>query len=204
MHAIDLRSAGKLEAALQRAWRHKSLAKARDALAMSLGLCGLRWAEVVKVRLRDIDEVQGRLSVRSAKGGVRRVLPVSSYLCESLRLLVVRGHRSRAAQIEDLVFTTRSGEPLRYEQIRRRTREWTRRVTGRSYSFHCLRHTAALRAYESTRDVLAVQRLLGHRSLRWTEEYLRSVQAVEARTLSAFATGERTTIRLFDPGRASA
>jgi len=203
MHAIDLQSADRLEAALQRAWRHRSLAKARDALAMSLGLCGLRWAEVVSVRLKDIDSIQCLIIVRSAKGGVRRKLPISSYFCDSLKLLVVNGHRSRAAQIEDRVFTTRTGEVLRYEQVARRTREWTKRVTGRSYSFHCLRHTAALRAYTNTRDVLCVQRLLGHRSLRWTEEYLRAVQAVETRAMSSVATGQRATLRLYDPGWAS-
>jgi hypothetical protein len=46
--------------------------------------------------------------------------------------------------------------------------------------------------YEATRDVLAVQRFLGHRSLQWTESYLRSLVAVDVAGMPGFCTGKPT------------
>lgn len=84
--------------------------------------------------------------------------------------------------------------------VRRFTEKATVAVFGTGYSFHCFRHTAAVRVWERTRDVLAVQRFLGHRSLQWTEAYLRSIRVVEiGGGPVAFCGGTSRGPRLFDP-----
>jgi hypothetical protein len=96
---------------------------------------------------------------------------------------------------DGFVFLTSSGKRLSYEAVLRRLRVWSRHVFGRAYSFHCLRHTAAVRVYEATRDVLVVQRFLGHKSLQWTDVYLRSLLAVEVNGLPGFCGGPTLAVR---------
>jgi len=201
MRPLDLDAAARLEAALQRAWRHRSLAKARDSLAMSLGLVGLRWCEVSRLRVRDLDHVNHVLEVHTGKGGIDRILDLSEWFAESLKILDWRTRSNDPQRKLDLLFRTSTGSALRYEAIARRCADWTKRVTGRSYSFHCLRHTAAVRCYENTHDVLQVQRLLGHRSLRWTDEYLRSLQSISTDAVSSLIKTASIQVRIYDPDR---
>jgi integrase len=49
------------------------------------------------------------------------------------------------------------------------------KVTGDQYTFHSLRHAAARRLWDATHDILAVQRLLGHKTLSQTHVYLQSL-----------------------------
>ena len=199
MLALPMDRVSRFEEFLVGFWRDCSCSWVyrRDALAVSLGLCGLRWEEVSRVRVCDLDP-GGNLDVRSAKGGVRRTIPVGVGVVSALRLLCLESRRQFGEASP--VFCVRcSGRPLSYEQIKRRMREWTKTVFGRPFSFHCLRHTAAIRVYRATRDVLAVQRFLGHQSLRWTETYLRSLEVVEVAGLPAFCGPPLNGPRLFDP-----
>lgn len=173
--------------------RRVSAAKRRDALVMGLGLCGLRWVEVSRVRRGDVLRVSGRVRVRSAKGGVPRCIVTGrSWTEAAVAEFCGRGPGSS-------LFCTGSGGELRYEQVRRRCREWTSRFFGEPYSFHCLRHTAAVRLYEATRDVVAVQRMLGHRSLKWTSVYLQGLRSGGTVGLPAFVNGRVVGLTLFDP-----
>jgi len=166
MHPLPLDGVSVFEERLERTWllRQSSWAKRRDALAIGLGLCGLRWIEVSRARWRDLVVREAIREVRTAKKGVRRRIDVGHSLASSLLQLWIgcppRGEAGRLG----LAFYTREGKPLQYETIRRRVGQWTKRVFGRAYSFHCLRHTAAVRHYRATRDVVAVQKLLSERT----------------------------------------
>jgi len=199
MIALPLNLVPTFEARLERAWGHRAWCKARDALAISFGLCGLRWNEVSNMRFRDIDEHEGRLVVRSAKGGIRRTLPVGVHIIEALRCLTIKQRPKGISERLGLCFYSRPGQQLRYEHINRRLRDWTNRVFGRPYTFHCLRHTAAVRVYQETKDVLIVQRFLGHKSLMWTETYLRSLTDPGFVGLPTYCTQSAFKPRLFDP-----
>ena len=157
---------------LRERWSSKRYATRRDALACSLGLAGLRWEEVSRVRWTDVDQRDGRLAVRSAKGGIRRILPIGVCFASALRLLRFYGGQRFG---DEHVFLTLKGKRVAYEHMNRTIRRFTLIVFRRPFTFHCLRHTAAVRMYEATGDVLKVQRFLGHRSLMWTEVYLRSL-----------------------------
>lgn len=187
------------EQRLEKAWGHRSWTKARDALAISFGLCGLRWNEVSNMRMIDIDPHEGRLLVRSAKGGIRRTLPVGVHIISALQCLLIKQRPVGMAARQERCFYSRPGQPLRYEQINRRMHEWTKKVFGRAYTFHCLRHTAACRMYKETKDVLVVQRFLGHKSLMWTETYLRSLTDPGFVGLPTYCTATAFKPRLFDP-----
>ncbi len=183
MLPLPLSMVSGFEDALRARWASTCYATARESLAVSLGLCGLRWEEVSRVRFDDLDGIDGRLLVRSAKGGHRRVLPIGVTFCAALRLLASCHGRVLTST---LVFVSRRGRPLGYTQVARVLGRWTQRFFGRRYSFHCLRHTAACRVYQASRDVLLVQRFLGHRSLMWTAAYLRALEDPGFAGLPAF------------------
>lgn len=201
MKPLPLSLADSFESRIERAWCLRSLswAKRRDACAIGLGLCGLRWAEVGAMRRDDLDRVDGNLGVRTAKGGINRRVPVGLSLTAGL-LQVWRDLPPKGAAIRTrFAFYTQRGEALSYESLLRRTRDWTGRHFGQAYTFHCLRHTAAIRMYLATRDVVAVQRLLGHQSLRWTSVYLAQLEVCRTEGLPGFAESKPAGLRVFNP-----
>jgi len=189
------------EERLERMWWSKSWARRRDALAIGLGLCGLRCCEVLRSQIRDVLPVDEAIRVRTAKNGVGRIVRVGRSWISAMQ--AVRAERPPKGKLRDshLLFYTSKQRPLAYEELRRRMASWTMAVFKRPYSFHCLRHTAAVRMYEATKDVKAVQEFLGHRSLQWTSVYLASLVIRDFEPgLPKFAKDDRgTSLRLFDP-----
>jgi integrase len=209
--ALPMRLVPSFEERLERAWWNVKLghAKRRDALMLGLGLCGLRWIEIGRLGVRDVDAVEGRVVVHSAKGGVDRVVHVGVSWTEGIRAVWKRWPAEGYARRMGCAFYTwRACEAVDYRQLLRRCHEWTKVHFGRRYSLHCLRHTAALRKYLATRDVVEVQRYLGHRSLSWTAAYLRGLQPVSMEGLPSWTSGDRSAFpRVFngpedeEPGR---
>lgn len=59
------------------------------------------------------------------------------------------------------------------------------RLLGSGYTAHQLRHWFATRAYDATRDIRAVQELLGHANVVTTQTYVGLTDRVLARTITA-------------------
>lgn len=184
------------EERLSEAWWGRSWYSRRNSLACSLGLCGLRWCEVPKCRTKDVRVDPPTLYVRTAKRGRPRLIE----LCPDLARALVAMREGRDFQPGGRLFVTGGQHVMRYGDQRRFTEKVTLACFGRAYSFHCFRHTAAVRLYRRTRDVLAVQRYLGHKSLQWTEAYLAALHAIDTGGPVAFSAGSRV-LRLFDPER---
>lgn len=154
-------------------WRSNPLRAAcirRSALAIGLGLYGLRSVEVLKLRVAHLGPET--VFVRSAKGGHFRTVSLGRCWAAAAAEMVA-GRREA-----ELVFQSSRGTPMRYHDLLLDMYDLTRHIFGQRFSFHCLRHTAALRMYLGTRDVLAVQKMLGHRSLRSTWVYLQQITPV--------------------------
>jgi len=176
MQALPLGRLGGFQAFLRERWFSACVRDRRGAVACSLGLNGLRWAEVRLVRIEDVEVDVGELFVRTAKRGSPRRIPVA---VELLRAVLGLRETIREGLPVDHLFLDRKGNVCDYQSVRRFVEMATKRVFGRRFSFHCFRHTAAVEVYRRTGDVLAVQRFLGHRSLKWTEAYLRTLTVVD-------------------------
>lgn len=201
MRALPLDGVSRFEQGIERTWcsPRSSWAKRRDACVIGLGLCGLRWEEVSRIRVFDLVLMNCELSVRTAKGGVNRNVRIGQSLSSGMQGVWRTGPAVGPARSGSFAFYTREGKQLRYEAALRRVKAWTKIVFGQSFSFHCLRHTAAVRCYQATNDVLAVQRLLGHRTLRHTTVYLSSLETVRSGGLPNFVERVKADLRLFDP-----
>ena len=71
------------------------------------------------------------------------------------------------------VFCDRHGARISHRQAQRRFAGWCNGAGIRRASLHGLRHSFAVGLYRETRDLLTVQRALGHRSISATVGYAR-------------------------------
>ncbi len=201
MGPLPMGALPRFEAGVQRCWENprNSLSKRRDALAIGLGLCGLRWCEVARSKLEWLDCCQALIRVKSAKGGISRSVPVGRSWLGTMLDVRCEYRRRRVCCRSKQLFHSAQGMPLRYNGVLKRLWSFTEKSFGQRYSFHCLRHTAAMRLYNATHDVVQVQRFLGHRSLQWTSVYLAGMQTFSEEGLPAFARGKPFGLRVWKP-----
>lgn len=140
----------------------------RDALAILLGLQGLRVSEVTQLRQLDHDPTTATLHVRTLKKGRPRDLPLSPALNASLQ-------NFRQTHNSEWLLPTRRGTRTHHTHLQRACRRTTAAALGGSFRFHALRHTAGTHLYNATHDLLLTGRALGHRSLKSTMVYAESL-----------------------------
>jgi len=171
-----------------------SWASRRDALLVGAGLAGLRWVEASGLRRADLLP-EGMVVVRTAKGGIPRQVLLGELWYAAVRAL----WDVRPNTVNGLAFYGwPKASALKHSGMLRRLKPWTKRVCDHEYTFHSLRHTAACRMFRATGSVVAVMRLLGHRSLQHTTTYLRSLERSECvEGLPSFVAGVQPTLRLF-------
>lgn len=145
-------------------------------LVYVLAFCGLRWGEAIALRVRDVEFLKRRLvvadnavqlgvqhAVGQTKGRKVRSVPVPSFVLEELSPLCA------GKQLEDLVFPGPDGK---YLPRPKSTRGWfegaVTRAEVQKITPHDLRHTAASLAISAGVNVLALQRMLGHKSAKVT------------------------------------
>jgi integrase len=163
------------------------------SLVRTLAYAGLRWGEVITLRVHDVDLVRRRLDVRRAfadlagklvegtpKSHQSRTVPLPPSLCEELAHLV--DGRGR----DDLVFTSPRGGPLRLTNFRRSI--WHPAVRGAGLdglTIHGMRHTAASLYISAGTPPKVVQRILGHASITITMDLYGHLYADEMDTWAA-------------------
>ncbi|GGM09541.1 tyrosine recombinase XerC [Pseudomonas asuensis] len=128
---------------------------------------GLRLSELVGLDIVDLDLKDGLISVRG-KGNKRRIVPVGSKARAAIERWLPQ--RALAAQ-DDAVFIGQSGRRLTPRAIQLRVREAGVRELGQHLHPHMLRHSFASHMLETSRDLRAVQELLGHADIGTTQIY---------------------------------
>jgi integrase/recombinase XerC len=131
---------------------------------------GLRLAELVGLDLGDVDAADRTVRVLG-KGAKTRVVPVGRHALAALGdWLAVRGELARAG--ETALFVSRRGGRISPRVVQQRVNEWAkRRGAPTRVHPHLLRHSFATHVLESSRDLRAVQEMLGHASLSTTQVY---------------------------------
>lgn len=123
---------------------------------------GLRRAEIAQVHRRDLGaDLLGPTLEVHGKGGRDRSVPLSAGLAGQVRDACRTGH--------GWAFPGREGGHL--------SARWVGTIAARllpePWTLHTLRHRFATRAFGGSRDLLAVQHLLGHASPATTQRYVR-------------------------------
>lgn len=160
-------------------------ARWRRPIVLTLGLCGMRWGELLAIRVRDVDLDAGRIYIRGSatQVGMRIILDDTKTGRGRLIMFPSVLRPVLAAQMEgrspdDLLFTA-PGHPfdefMRVGSGSTNSRDgWfemamRRADLGRGHmTVHDLRHTAASLMVAAGANVKAVQRQLGHTSAAMT------------------------------------
>ncbi|MFI5670478.1 tyrosine-type recombinase/integrase [Streptomyces sp. NPDC051704] len=147
-------------------------------LILTLGYCGIRWAEASAVRVgrlsvpqrririvQNYTDVKGELALGPVKNHEKRSVPLPRSFADELGTLAQpRGQN-------DLLFTAPEGGPLRYRNFRSRVFDPAVKeagLGGMGVTPHKLRHTAASLAIAAGADVKVVQTMLGHKDAAMT------------------------------------
>jgi site-specific recombinase XerD len=137
--------------------------------------CGLRAAEVVSLRLGDLDFDAEQLRVEG-KGSKTRLVPVGEQAQAAVRTYLERARPALAAARADeaRLFLSRNGRPLGTSDVRRRLRIHTAHAgVGGGFSPHALRHSFATHLLDGGADLRSIQEMLGHSSVSSTQIYTR-------------------------------
>lgn len=146
------------------------------ALVFTLAYCGLRWGELVALRVRDVEFLRKRLTVHDnavqlgvehavgrTKSRKTRSVPVPQFILDELSV------QCQGKDLDELVFPGPNG---RYLPRPKSTRGWfagaVKRAKVQSITPHDLRHTTASLAVSAGVNVLALARMLGHTSAKVT------------------------------------
>ncbi|WP_167107250.1 tyrosine-type recombinase/integrase [Mycobacterium sp. DL592] len=150
-------------------WRDAlAAADARVTVMLRLSAeAGMRRAEVAQVHTNDlVDGAGGAQLLVHGKGNKQRLVPISDELASVVR--AGPGGHTPGLPATGYLFPSRiEGVPLTAEYVG----VLVGRVLPEAYSMHKLRHRYATRAYRGTRNLRAVQQLLGHASIATTERY---------------------------------
>ncbi|MEY8015247.1 tyrosine-type recombinase/integrase [Mycobacterium servetii] len=146
------------------------------ALVLLLAYCGLRWGEAIGLRVADVEFLRRRLNVSEnavqlgtrhavgpTKGRQARSVPVPEFVLNEL------AEQCKGKAPGDLVFAGRGGG---YLQRPKSSTGWfqaaVKRAKVQKVTPHDLRHTCASLAVSAGVNVLALQRMLGHKSAKIT------------------------------------
>lgn len=143
-------------------WRQALLAAdPRTTLILRLAAeAGLRRAEISQVHSRDLTEsVDGARLLVHGKGNKPRVIPISDSLAETIR---------QVAERDGWLFPNGMGGHLRPYRVA----QLAGFVLPDGWTLHTLRHRFCTRAYRGSRNLRAVQVLMGHASIATTERYI--------------------------------
>jgi integrase/recombinase XerD len=142
--------------------------KYKAALSVAYG-AGLRAAEVVSLKVSDIDSKQMIIRVEQGKGRKDRYVMLSARLLELLRAWW------RAARPQGWLFPGRNpGQPMTTRQLNRACHAAAQAAgIETNVSPHTLRHSFATHLLEQNIDVRVIQVLLGHAKLDSTALYTR-------------------------------
>jgi integrase len=138
----------------------------RDALMVLLAYRhGLRAAEVVDVRWKQVDFKTATLHIRRAKNGTPATHPLSGREMRELRR-----HQRESAQ-SPFVFVSERGAPLSAPFSRMIERAAIAADLGIKAHAHMLRHACGYKLANDGHDTRAIQAYLGHRNIQNTTRY---------------------------------
>ena len=171
------------------------------AMLETLYSTGMRRAELVNLRIDDVDLERGTVLIRQGKGGKDRMVPIGARACAWIEKYL---HAARPLYLDDVdspaLFLAKHGEGMQGKQLSVIVKKAIEaadlerfRDTHPNAACHLFRHACATHMLENGADIRYIQALLGHEDLSTTEIYTREsilqLKAVHERTHPARLEG---------------
>lgn len=129
---------------------------------------GLRLSELVMLDLADVDCDEAMLRVRQGKGSKERWVPLGFKALEAIQQWLI----VRADVATQSVFISRRGSRISQRSVQLRLEQAGRKKGLAEHVHpHMLRHSFASHLLEGSRDIRAVQEMLGHSDINTTQIY---------------------------------
>lgn len=134
---------------------------------------GLRRMELLHLKLYDVDQKHGLVTVREGKGKRDRVVPIGERALAWLDLYLSRLRVEIAKKPDDgIVFLTSNGVPFTPNHLSWLARHYVKSAgIGKGGACHIFRHTMATLMLEGGADIRYIQAMLGHVRLDTTQIY---------------------------------
>jgi integrase/recombinase XerD len=134
---------------------------------------GLRRMELLHLKLYDVDQKHGLVTVREGKGKRDRVVPVGDRALAWLDLYLNRLRPEIVKKPDDgIVFLTSNGAPFAPNYLSWLARQYVKSAgIGKGGACHIFRHTMATLMLEGGADIRYIQAMLGHVRLDTTQIY---------------------------------
>lgn len=140
------------------------------AIIATFMYAGLRKAELLNLKLADVDLDSLVIFVKMGKGNKDRTLPISYTLANILkRFLQERGRMNKTCPE---FFTSTKNNRGYSETCLKRLIEKLRKISEVDFTIHKLRHTFATLMLEGGCDIYALSRMMGHNDIKTTTIYL--------------------------------
>jgi integrase/recombinase XerD len=134
---------------------------------------GLRRMELLHLKLYDVDQKHGLVTVREGKGKRDRVVPIGERALAWLDLYLNRLRSEIVKKPDDgIVFLTTNGAPFTPNHLSWLARQYVKSARiGKGGACHIFRHTMATLMLEGGADIRYIQAMLGHVRLDTTQIY---------------------------------
>lgn len=155
--------------------RDRRIGKRDFAMLLMMATYGFGAAEVLSLRLEDVDWAANTIRVRRPKTGVAIELPLLSPVGRALATYLRSGRPPRIAAREIFVQHGMPHRPLTSGAIAHRVREYAGRagIEAEVLGAHLLRHCHATRQIDGGANPKIVSDILGHRRPSSTSVYVR-------------------------------
>ncbi len=138
-------------------------------VVLTLFYTGLRITECLDLELTDVDFQQNSITVRHGKGNKRRVIPLHS---ELKTYLLNYTQQWRVKSKSKRLFLTERTNGLSDVYVNKVLKETVKKLKwDKHVTCHVLRHSFASALVQNNVNIVAVQELLGHASLKTTSSY---------------------------------
>lgn len=145
----------------------------RDRLILEmLYATGVRVGELVSIKVSDIN-FSSRTILILGKGNKERIVPYGDYCEEILKLYLKDGYLSLNNQNSPYLFLNARGGRLTERGVRYLLEEIIKKTSvQKNISPHMIRHSFATHLLNQGCDLMTVQKLLGHESIKATQIYI--------------------------------
>lgn len=132
---------------------------------------GVRVGELVSIKVSDI-HMSSRTILILGKGNKERIVPYGEYCEEILTLYLSHGYLALNQKHSPYLFLNSRGEPLTERGVRYLLEEIIKHTSiQKNISPHMIRHSFATHLLNQGCDLMTVQKLLGHESIKATQIY---------------------------------
>lgn len=144
----------------------------RDLLILEmLYATGVRVGELVAIKVKDINLTEKNILILG-KGNKERFVSYGDYCAEALERYLNDGYHRLNIYKSDFLFLNKNGEVLTERGIRYILDQLIKKTSiNKNISPHMIRHSFATHLLNEGCDLLTVQKLLGHESIKATQIY---------------------------------